>query len=817
MPWQLIYTSAPRGLLSGQSGFCTVGRSEDLREALVQKLEQISSYHYLRVSAVGTDSGNPTISAFRILDVRGAKYQVLTRIHPCGLDFTARTNHLAHHLIFQAAELAQAPSPAVILRGWSGWLAAWQGEPRLMRDVPVEELRDIKRPIFPAQAWLRNTGDAGRAAGLLDSDYVRGCYLVCPPGIEWQLLEMFAETLQLLDLTGQFPLRPWRHSFTTFMQAEDNPLDFQWRGCQEGTPAYQAAVRNAAPMVPLRSVRVPANTLVKIARDSQKTPAAVAPAPARSEPRPAPATLVRPERKAPVKPPVPVFDATHLTQAPITGRRPRFLSMNLWLDSSAVARLGIFAVALLAVVGAKIWMNRRSAVPEALPTVVIPSEPSRESAIPRPVAAAPRAQPDSTELGALWADGPTYLVLTSNMSSFDLPIQSSIRIQNLIHRYDSLNLLPGGIQLLFSTDRWDVSSEIQLPVSGRRSRQLTAGAEGGTQCVFDYSEWLNHNSGTMTVQTKLETNPSAISARFLFSSTNDGDAFRILAVNPNNPPAPMIMSREFLRNGGLDHTLSQRLAEIHPSDGETWRLEPFIKTGDGSSAHYLYEGWPRDERPAPNDELDFAGVKRRLATLEKPLRTNAAALQHTFKEWPTTNFNLPLGQALQSKNKHLASFVDFAGGDYSPGAFFDYLNRLKKDRLRLGGLGGWPEFFNDTETAGLTEEFERLYGLLTHKFPDSARDLTVDNTNYFYATWRDLVRLDVARREARRATDEWHVVRDRLDSVPSRLDETAYVGLFIVEREEAHPRVEMTYRRRGWPRNTPNCAAGPAGVSNSVR
>ncbi|HUD83021.1 MAG TPA: hypothetical protein VMQ67_05940, partial [Candidatus Saccharimonadales bacterium] len=269
MPWQLIYTSAPRGLLSGQSGFCTVARSADLREALVQRLEQISSYHYLRVSAVGTDGGNPTISAFRILDIRGAKYLVLTRIQPCGLDFTARTNHLARHLIFQAGDLGQLPSPAAILRNWNGWSATWQGEPRLLEDVPVDEFRGIQKPTFPARAWLQMTGDAGRAAGLLDSDCLRGCYLICPPGGERQLLDMFAETLQLLDHAGQYPLRPWRHSFTTFMQAEDNPLDFQWRGCQDGTPAYQQAVQRSAPMLALRAVRVPNNSLAKIARESQ--------------------------------------------------------------------------------------------------------------------------------------------------------------------------------------------------------------------------------------------------------------------------------------------------------------------------------------------------------------------------------------------------------------------------------------------------------------------------------------------------------------------------------------------------------------------
>jgi len=184
MPWQLIYTSAPRGLLSGQSGFCTVARSEDLRAALVQRLEQISSYHYLRVAEVATANRNPTVSAFRLLDLRGAKYYVLTRIQPCGLDFTARTNHLAHHLVFQPDEMATLPSPAALLRLWPGWLKSWQGEPRVLEEIAPAGFAAAAKSFLPAQTWKRLTGDAGRAAGLLESECVRGCYLVCPPGSE---------------------------------------------------------------------------------------------------------------------------------------------------------------------------------------------------------------------------------------------------------------------------------------------------------------------------------------------------------------------------------------------------------------------------------------------------------------------------------------------------------------------------------------------------------------------------------------------------------------------------------------------------------
>ena len=209
MPWQLIYTSAPRGLLSGQTGFCTVARSGDLREALAQRLEQISYYHYLRVAEASAAHRNPTVCAFRILDLRGTRYQVLTRIQPCGLDFTARTNHLAHHLVFQAGELAQLPSPAAILRDWPGWTTEWHGEPRTLHDPAFGRFQRGGQAL-PAGANMAATspGDAGRAAGLLEGECVRGCYLFARRKARRRPWNMFCETLQLFNIKGSIRSGP---------------------------------------------------------------------------------------------------------------------------------------------------------------------------------------------------------------------------------------------------------------------------------------------------------------------------------------------------------------------------------------------------------------------------------------------------------------------------------------------------------------------------------------------------------------------------------------------------------------------------------
>ena len=75
MPRQLIYTSAPRGLTPGQSGYCTVARSRDLREALIPRIEKLSYY-----TPEANGGAGAVICAHRILDLRGTHFHVLSRI-----------------------------------------------------------------------------------------------------------------------------------------------------------------------------------------------------------------------------------------------------------------------------------------------------------------------------------------------------------------------------------------------------------------------------------------------------------------------------------------------------------------------------------------------------------------------------------------------------------------------------------------------------------------------------------------------------------------------------------------------------------------
>ena len=641
MPWQLIYTSAQRGLLSGQSGFCTVARSRDLREALAQRLEQISSYHYLRVAEAATANRNPTVCAFRILDLRGSKYPVLTRIQPCGLDFTARTNHLAHHLVFQADELAQLPSPAAILRNWNGWVTAWQGEPRILEDPSLEGFSAGAKSCLPAQTWLRVTGDAGRAAGLLESECIRGCYLVCPPGGEQQVLDMFCETLQLLNLNGQYALRPWRHPFTTFLQAEDNPADFQWRACQEGTPAYQQAVQRAAALIPLRSVRVPNNSLVKVAREGLKPPS---PPPEASTQT----SLTLRRQEAGKRPPgMELTDTGHWRKPAARPEKPAFLDINFSINSGSLARIGIFVAVLLSLLAMKHWLSKRHAAQESVPEPAPvraksasparlgkPDNPPDAFQKPGPQTRPARAAPlDPAQLNGLSGDGPTYVFSAANLTAFNLPIDSISPFQNLTNRFEYYNTLPNDIQLSLNTNQWDFPTGARLTVNGRNGQVLSAQNAAGLACSFDYSK------NPVVVHTAFPMPPNAFSVHFGFSTPTNGDPFRLLIVNESNPPDPLHLGIQWLETNceglaaSLQSPLNARLlGHFNLIGGRRWQLQPFIMTRGAGQPHFLYEDWPAEDLPPPGDELDFALVKGRLTARQIPFKEKAAGLAKKLEQ-----------------------------------------------------------------------------------------------------------------------------------------------------------------------------------------
>ena len=266
MAWQLIYTSAPRGLVPGRSGFCTVARHREIRDGLVTAIERFSQYDR---SGRGIGAQSPVVYAHRIVRLGGSNYHVLSCTRDAGADYTGRTNHLAHHLICEPHELAGAPSPAEVLRQMA-WQRTWTDAPRYLTGEDAIVLRRFHpTATLPAQTWQSVTGDAGCAALPLESGALAGCYWLYPSGAgEQELLPLFAESLLLLDPSGRSSEKLWQVPFTTYLQTTDHTADFFWRGCWHGSPAAITAqgARQTIDFTQPRNLRPPTSEAAELAR-----------------------------------------------------------------------------------------------------------------------------------------------------------------------------------------------------------------------------------------------------------------------------------------------------------------------------------------------------------------------------------------------------------------------------------------------------------------------------------------------------------------------------------------------------------------------
>jgi len=172
------------------------------------------------------------IFSHRIIPISGGRFHVLSCIRDAGADYTGRTNHIAHHVIAEARELAQlrsqGASPADVLLKMP-WAAKWD-EPPLYFEASDEVNLANFTPQTGADGahWARVTGNASHAWLLAAGEASRGAYVIPPP--EADLRWLFADSLRLA------PERLWQISFTTSLQSKDEISDYRWIGLESDSP-----------------------------------------------------------------------------------------------------------------------------------------------------------------------------------------------------------------------------------------------------------------------------------------------------------------------------------------------------------------------------------------------------------------------------------------------------------------------------------------------------------------------------------------------------------------------------------------------------
>lgn len=241
-----------------------------MRDALMLQLEKFSYYQHLSLSG----GQERPIYCCRLTEIRSSRYHVLTRIQDAGLDFTGRTNFLAHHLVFAPEEVRQFASPPVILRNWPGWVESWSKDPELFENEDWSSLKGLSgSALIPATNWQQLTGDAVNGYGLLEA---RAGVAFRVNGIDdQQLLALFSESLELLELRDprrDFRASAWQYTFTTSMQEQDNPADFRWRGLHSDNPASNRfAVPDVRVLADIRAGRTTAEE-ASLARAGRQPP-----------------------------------------------------------------------------------------------------------------------------------------------------------------------------------------------------------------------------------------------------------------------------------------------------------------------------------------------------------------------------------------------------------------------------------------------------------------------------------------------------------------------------------------------------------------
>jgi hypothetical protein len=224
MAWQLIYTSAPRLLEAGRTGFGTVARHRAVSGILASSVERFSQFARLP----GHDPRR-VVYAHRILTVGSGTFHVLSCLQDAGSDYTGRTNHIAHHLIAEPREIrslsAAGLTAADVLLSMT-WRSSWSEVPRYLD--PAEEVDLSSFTASATHAWSSVTGNPASAGILCSREAHKGCYLITPSGINE--LELFRESL-LVE-----PAHSWQTCFTTCLEPNDDVAGFSWVALSAASP-----------------------------------------------------------------------------------------------------------------------------------------------------------------------------------------------------------------------------------------------------------------------------------------------------------------------------------------------------------------------------------------------------------------------------------------------------------------------------------------------------------------------------------------------------------------------------------------------------
>lgn len=276
MALELIYTSVPKGLKPGSTGFCTVAMTHGMPAPMIQRLESLGGYRPVFNVGDVNASKNPPVHAHWRVNLGGHVYDVLSHVCFAGADYQGRFNKLAHHVVVTPQEQPVAGPAWVMMPEQGVMIRKWTGEPRILKPDRTR-IPNGDNPLQACHAWADVAGDAGWAGMLAQSfllDANQPAYIIYEPGTD--MLALMNEAICLLP-----ERRRWRVTFSTYFDTLPAGLECTWRCCVAGSKAAEAAPSYATSgvLIDLTSSslgQAPENMYVRMARtgelDSQAPP-----------------------------------------------------------------------------------------------------------------------------------------------------------------------------------------------------------------------------------------------------------------------------------------------------------------------------------------------------------------------------------------------------------------------------------------------------------------------------------------------------------------------------------------------------------------
>lgn len=261
MSFELVYTSARRGLRAGSSGFCTVAATEGIPRTLQDKLESLSGYRH-EESFAGMEP--PVNFAHATVRIQRQIYHVLSRVGGTSKDHTGRSNKIAHHLALTSVELDDfGDGPVSMFEDRDFWIDAWNSEPTQFEPNRLPDI--FSNPSDGFSTWEQVFGDAGWAGVLGEaiSDGFKSASIIVPRNQD--ALPLLSEALQLVK-----PEDRWKVCFSTYFSRQVSGTQCHWRVALDGTTeAKKLRSRPQGLLVdPLGvSKSIPNNAFVRAARD----------------------------------------------------------------------------------------------------------------------------------------------------------------------------------------------------------------------------------------------------------------------------------------------------------------------------------------------------------------------------------------------------------------------------------------------------------------------------------------------------------------------------------------------------------------------